>query len=315
MTRISIAIALALATNFAASAAEIELPAGSQLVSEKSEGPTSQLLPIGPYGLGELPSIWAEGARQLQAFHTPDASLTTLQVLSPLREQLVAQGYEVLFECRDVDCGGFDFRYSQDLLPEPEMHVNLGDYRFLSGQRMTEDRPEYVTLLVSRNRSRGFVHITTIGEEPDIALIPAAASTKNDPIAELATADEREFGTVLETDGMAVLSDLEFPVGSSKLQEADFESLAALADYLNTKPAMTVTLVGHTDAVGSMQANFQLSRARAASVRDRLIRDYGVSPTQVDAQGVGFLAPLASNLSEDGRDMNRRVEVVLTATN
>ena len=309
----AITIALALTAPLAASGADIDLPAGTLLAAEKSEGLTSQRLPIGPYGLGELPAIWAEGARQLQAWHTPDPTLTTLQVLAPLREQLLAQGYEILFECRDIDCGGFDFRYSQDLLPEPEMHVNLGDYRFLSGRRMTDDRPEYVSLMVSRNRSRGFVHITTIGAATDADLVPATTSTKNDPT--LPDVISQDFGAALEAEGVTVLGDLEFPVGSSKLSEGDFPSLAALADYLNAKPAMTVTLVGHTDAVGSMEANFRLSRARAGSVRDRLIRDFGVLPAQVDAQGVGYLSPLASNLNKDGRDMNRRVEVVLTTTN
>ena len=50
-------------------------------------------------------------------------------------------------------------------------------------------------------------------------------------------------------------------------------------------------------------------------MRDRLITLFGVAPSQVDAQGVGYLSPVASNLSEDGRSLNRRVEVVLTATN
>ena len=44
---------------------------------------------------------------------------TTLQILAPLRDQLSEAGYEIIFECAANDCGGFDFRYALDLLPEP----------------------------------------------------------------------------------------------------------------------------------------------------------------------------------------------------
>ena len=216
-----------------------------------------------------------------------------------------------------MECGGFDFRFTQDMLPEPDMHVNLADYRFLSAQKMTDTTPEYVTLMVSRNRSRNFVQVTTIGAETPVELVPAVVATKGDVFDSIETNDFAltEIGDVLEKVGVAVLEDLNFEVGSSNLAAGEFASLSALADYLNDNPTMTVSLVGHTDAVGSMAANFNLSKARANSVRRHLISVFGVSSSQVDAQGVGYLSPVASNLSEDGRNLNRRVEVVLTTTN
>ncbi|MFC6587568.1 OmpA family protein [Sulfitobacter pacificus] len=54
-----------------------------------------------------------------------------------------------------------------------------------------------------------------------------------------------------------------------------------------------------------------MSRARARSVRQRLIDGYGVSAARLDAEGMGYLAPVASNIDEAGREQNRRVEVVL----
>ena len=69
--------------------------------------------------------------------------------------------------------------------------------------------------------------------------------------------------------------------------------------------------MGHTDAVGSLEANTALSRRRAEAVRRRLIDIHGADPAQVTAHGAGYLAPLASNLSAPGREMNRRVEAVL----
>ena len=57
-----------------------------------------------------------------------------------------------------------------------------------------------------------------------------------------------------------------------------------------------------------------LSRRRAAEVKHRLEEQFGIEPARIEAQGVGYLVPRASNLTEEGRERNRRVEAVLTST-
>jgi outer membrane protein OmpA-like peptidoglycan-associated protein len=73
-------------------------------------------------------------------------------------------------------------------------------------------------------------------------------------------------------------------------------------------------LVGHTDASGSLAANIAVSERRAEAVAQVLIDRYGVDRDRVTAEGVGFLAPRATNQTEEGRQKNRRVEVVVTST-
>ena len=63
--------------------------------------------------------------------------------------------------------------------------------------------------------------------------------------------------------------------------------------------------------LGSLQGNISLSKRRAQSVRQRLIDAHGVPPERMEAEGMGYLSPVASNLQEQGRDQNRRVEVIL----
>ncbi len=75
-----------------------------------------------------------------------------------------------------------------------------------------------------------------------------------------------------------------------------------------------VILVGHTDASGPLDMNVAVSRKRAESVVARLINVYGVPSAQVSAEGVGYLSPRASNLTDEGRHKNRRVEAVLAST-
>ena len=73
-------------------------------------------------------------------------------------------------------------------------------------------------------------------------------------------------------------------------------------------------LVGHTDASGGFEANLRLSRLRAESVRQALLSIQGVVPDQVQAEGIGPLAPRVTNLTEEGRRQNRWVEVMVTST-
>ena len=70
-------------------------------------------------------------------------------------------------------------------------------------------------------------------------------------------------------------------------------------------------LVGHTDMQGTLERNQKLARERAASVVAALTKDYGIKADRLTADGVGPLAPVASNSDEAGRAKNRRVEMVL----
>jgi outer membrane protein OmpA-like peptidoglycan-associated protein len=80
---------------------------------------------------------------------------------------------------------------------------------------------------------------------------------------------------------------------------------------LSERPKLKLAIVGHTDTSGGLEANIAVSQERAQSVRLRLIEQHAVDPARVDAQGMGYLAPRASNRTEAGRTVNRRVEVII----
>ena len=110
-----------------------------------------------------------------------------------------------------------------------------------------------------------------------------------------------------------MLDGLIFGSGKGQLQAGDYPALTALAAWLIAHPEAKVVLVGHTDATGSAAGNLALSKGRAQSVRQALIAA-GVPAGQVTADGVGYLAPRAASMTDEGRAQNRRVEVVLTST-
>jgi outer membrane protein OmpA-like peptidoglycan-associated protein len=266
-------------------------------------------MPVDVWDDGTLPTRQVEGVFSQEAWRIQTQALTTLQILRPLREQLRNARFQVLFECQTEACGGFDFRFGTETLPPPQMQINIGDFRFLAAERRGDDGPEYVSLFVSRTAQAGFVQVTRVRpeeQEAQVSSLPSAPAVVADPA-------NLDLEAQLARSGRAILVDLTFATGSAQLDAGEYPSLVALADYLRRFPARKVALVGHTDSSGSLAANIALSKQRAGSVLERLVDGYGVPRQQLEAEGMGYLAPIAPNLTEEGRDANRRVEVIITS--
>jgi len=299
-------------------AMQLDFPRNAALAGEQIVKHGSYHMPVSAWDNGALETIWAKGAVTQQAWKISASGLTSLQILDPLKSQLTEAGFDIVFECETLACGGFDFRFETEIMPEPVMHVDLGDFRFLAAKRITDAQPEYVSLLVSRSQNAGYVQLMRVGGASETTEL--VTSTKNPALTNMAEPNapvalqKLPLERALEERGHFILDDLQFETGSSNLGEGDFASLTTLADYLAANPTRTVALVGHTDAEGSLNSNIALSKKRASSVMQRLVSEFGVDKAQIRAEGNGFLSPRASNLTEDGRAQNRRVEVIVTST-
>lgn len=105
--------------------------------------------------------------------------------------------------------------------------------------------------------------------------------------------------------------DILFATDSTAVSGASNADLRTLAGSINRYPDTTVNVIGHTDNVGDASYNFDLSQRRAQSVTSVLI-NAGVSPARIRSVGRGEDAPVATNLTAEGRQQNRRVEIVIT---
>lgn len=280
-------------------AQELNLPDTARQVSNRTSALDSYDLPIGVFADGTVPSRTIEGQIERLTWRLQAGSSTTLQILAPLRDQLQAQGFEIIFECEARGCGGFDFRFGTEVVPTPDMYVAIHDYRFLSATR----GDEVLSLLVSRNPPDGYLQM--------IRVTPAGAQPAPPLVIEETADSSAGLLSDLGRDGHVILDDLHFRTGEVALGEGPFASLTLLADYLADNPGTRLALVGHTDDTGDLQANIAVSTKRAEAVRARLIETYGVAADRIEAQGVGYLAPITSNATPAGRDINRRVEAVL----
>ena len=190
------------------------------------------------------------------------------------------------------------------------MHVDMGDFRFLAARNGSGD---HLGLLVSRSTNAGFIQLIRVAETTLTATATNGASSQQPALTETAAPPSDTIGRLIAR-GHVVLSDLTFETGSSALNGGSYASLEALAAFLRENPDRRIALVGHTDAVGTLESNVALSKKRAASVLERLVSDYGAPRGQMTAEGMGYLAPIAPNQTEEGREANRRVEAVLLNT-
>jgi OOP family OmpA-OmpF porin len=295
-------------------ALEIVLPSDARVtLAAKSETP-GFALPVAPFVEGTVQTRTLDGTAEAFAWRFALNGKTTADIMNSIRSQLRDAGYTTLLDCANQRCGGFDFRYQIELLPEPDMHVDLGDFRFLSATALpgTQD-PAHIQVVVSRSSTNGFVQITSIGRAT--ASLPVVTGTKT-PLAS-AVADAKDsvpLSSGLLESGFAVLEGLSFGSGSAELADPQNGAIEELARFLQANPDLNVALVGHTDARGGQDANLKLSRLRAQTVVDLLVAAYGISPERLEADGVGYLSPRASNQTAEGRQKNRRVEVVVTST-
>jgi OmpA-OmpF porin, OOP family len=290
-------------------ASALELPRNGTLVAEQNSELDLYAVPLGPVTYGQFPLSTERGKIGRRVWQIPQTDLTALQLFESLRDQISETFGEPVFDCKDRVCGGFDFRFAIEVVEAPAMYVDLGNYFFATFRSSTGDR--HATLMVSKGGTTGYVQLIEISEAADDAL---NISVDTDPPAPTGLrAPVTDIGKKLTNLGATVLGDLVFGSGADTLDETPFASLQQLAEFLVANPDASVILVGHTDAVGSLEANIDLSERRANAVRQRLIDRFDVQPTRIEAQGVGYLAPRATNTTEDGRRINRRVEVVLTA--
>lgn len=120
-----------------------------------------------------------------------------------------------------------------------------------------------------------------------------------------------QIAKAMGDEGKVVFYGIYFDNDKATLKTESTPTLAEMAKWLKTNASAKVFIVGHTDMQGSVERNQKLSRDRAASVITALTKDHGIKADRLAAEGIGPLAPVASNADEAGRAKNRRVEMVL----
>ena len=129
-------------------------------------------------------------------------------------------------------------------------------------------------------------------------------------MAQYIVADAAAFGSDLKATGHVAVYGITFDTDKSEVKAESKPALEEIAKLLTQNPAYRLKVVGHTDMTGPLDANMKLSQARAEAVVQALVTRHGIASSRLKGYGVGPLAPVATNDTEEGRAKNRRVELV-----
>ena len=235
------------------------------------------------------------GRTTTKIFQIDGTSLTLDQMLQPIITHLNDKQFSIELYCNTNVCGGFNFRKKLTVSNPPFMLVNVANYSVITAVKNSSA----ISLVASKLSNTIYLQILSIGTTDDDLILQDQEPLKDN------------YSSKLKEDGAIVLDDLIYRSGSADLGPGPFESLSALANFLKGTPSSSIILVGHSDAIGELRKNIELSRNRAQAVVDRLIKDYGIDQSRISAQGIGFLSPKTNNSTEKSRKKNRRVEAIL----
>lgn len=290
----------------------LPLPVGSVETGATSLANADVHVPIDKWDGNEVPIVTLTGAQSLTVWKSSGSDLTLAQISEPILSHFLNQGFALRLDCEADQCGGFDFRFALTTAKAPTLFVNLREYRFLSFTKgPLNDPSQAANILVTKAFGAIYVQLEQATNSGTSAKQTRANASISAVQPSISFAKTGALGDDLNATGRAILSDLEYASGSSKLAQNSYDSLTELKVFLDQNPDKDIVLVGHSDNIGSLAGNIALAKKRAQSVVDLLVAQYGVPKSRVTAQGVGFLSPLTTNDTQQGRDTNRRVEVII----
>jgi OmpA-OmpF porin, OOP family len=149
-----------------------------------------------------------------------------------------------------------------------------------------------------------WAYVYAAGNTYNINIIEKEAMTQD------VLADASSMAKSIKETGKVAIYGIYFDTGKSTLKSESAPTLQEIAKLMKSDPSLKLYVVGHTDNTGAFEANIKLSIDRANAVVDALVSQHGMNAASLKAWGDGPTAPVAANNTEEGKALNRRVELV-----
>jgi len=253
------------------------------------------------------------------------AGVSSLEVVRSYEKELAQIGGEKIYSCKGDECGGDSadssgsggglmslsmFLWDEDEITE--RHASTGycaQTMTISDQRYSlihvPERAAYVSVQ-AYTLKRGTFCGKIIGRTVSIVEIIKEEELETNVV----TVSADQMSSEISNVGKIALYGIQFDSGKDTLKPDSKTTLSQIAQLLNANSDMRLLIVGHTDSKGSYDFNLDLSQRRAGSVVRELIENFGVKRERLFSVGVSFASPVAANTTEEGRALNRRVELV-----
>jgi OmpA-OmpF porin, OOP family len=240
-----------------------------------------------------------------------------LEVLRNYEQELQALGFQTLYRCSRLECGadrdGWLAEYY--LYPLTRRFTQAGqvseyalsgakDQQLLTAKRSGPKGDFYASVYVATNDFRPAKE--TFGRA--VVLLDLIETVPME--TRMVTVAAAEMAKSIASTGHIALYGLYFDTDKADVKPESTDTLKEIAALLKGDPKLQLLVVGHTDNVGAYDYNLKLSERRAAAVVQALTTQHGIDAKRLRPAGVGMLAPVAANDTDDGRAKNRRVELV-----
>ncbi len=244
-----------------------------------------------------------EGKLTRIAYKTPE-NRAALEVFRNYEQAFKAAGFETSFSCERETCGGRNFGLA---LAGDALYSLFGDQhadqRYLAARLRRPGGDVYAALYVVMHRSGGgplkdrtlaLLEITDVKAMDERMVVVESSAMQRD----------------IAASGRVAMHGILFDFDKDTMRAESKPQLDEIAKLLKAQPGLKVLIVGHTDSKGAHDYNRDLSQRRARSIVEALVRDHGIAAARLTPVGVGMAAPMATNRTEEGRALNRRVELV-----
>jgi outer membrane protein OmpA-like peptidoglycan-associated protein len=253
------------------------------------------------------------------------AGRSPLEVVRNYQQDIQSKGGRVLFECKAQECGGDASRGSEGgggsmslamyLYPEDR----IKDRPFSNANCAVASRIADQRYLVAEIPSSA-AHVSVLAYSLKAGTYCEALNGRTIAVVDVVEGKAREQKIVfVKADDMAqqiskvgsvALYGIYFDVNKAEIKQESEPTLEQIARLLRSSSGLKLLVVGHTDSQGSFPTNMELSQRRASSVVEALVSRFRVDRNRLSPVGVSSASPVASNKTEEGRALNRRVQLV-----
>lgn len=242
----------------------------------------------------ESTALSVEGRITRIVYQVPKG-VSALEVFRNFETRAGDSNFEIVFSGGPDEIKDYTFKYKHPVEILREAEIGNGIHYFLARKDIAGVTNHLAVLVAPHGGGQGL----------RVGLIAAEAK----PMA-LQMVDAKQMALSLTETGKVALYGIYFDHDSAVIKPESKPTLDEIAQLMNGQPDLKIIVVGHTDYVGGHGYNMDLSKRRARAVMDALVEDYGINAARLNSDGVGYLAPAATNVSEAGRALNRRVELV-----
>ena len=296
----------------------VPLPPGGYITRDEFTDFAILDFPAGRLVRGEdQERLVVEGAHTRKEYTIDGLETASLRLYRTYLQHFENQGFEILFSGMGeelTDRRPLDFLTRSEIAAQPS---GSSEPAYILARNAAEDQVIAFTIYERQRNRRMMVNVVDIEKLATLELMPVETAPEPEPEAvveaepealPLQNAAELESGLV--ADGRVVVNAILFEVDRAEILPESAEALATVAALMQDRAGLSLLVVGHTDGVGSFDYNLRLSVERATAVVDWLRTRHGIAADRLRPAGAGPMSPITTNRTEEGRALNRRVELV-----